>query len=127
LENNRREQEDTRHEIERYEGEIDYFRTQSWRRADSLQDLLNASYQRLSALRTEEADLIRETPQAILEETTKQETVYTFMARLFKVSVDFVQFIVYVIPAVFFDVISPFALSVVLLLEDTRRKIISVA
>jgi hypothetical protein len=125
LENNRIEQEATRHEIDRYEQEIDYYRTQSWRRADSLQELLIAAYQRLSTLRTEEADIIRETPQAILEETTEQETVYIFIARLFKVSVDLVQFLVYVIPAVFFDVISPFALSVVLLLEDNRRKIIN--
>jgi hypothetical protein len=92
-----------------------------------LQELLTAAYRRLSALRTEEAAIIRETPQAILEETTQQETVYTFIARIFKVSIDFVQFLVYVIPAVFFDVISPFALSVVLLLEDNRQKIINVA
>jgi hypothetical protein len=126
LENNRSKQEATQHEIDRYEQEIDYFRTQSWRRADSLQELLTAAYQRLSASRTEEAAIIRETPQAILEETTQQETVYTFIARLFKVSIDSVQFLVYVIPAVFFDIISPFALSVVLLLEDNRRKIIDI-
>jgi hypothetical protein len=126
LESNRKEREAVQHEIERYEQEIDYYRTQSWRRADSLQDLLTAAYQRLSVLRTEEADIIRETPQAILEESTEQETVYTFMAGIFNMPVDLIRFLVYVIPAIFFDVISPFALSVVLLLEDNRRKIVSV-
>jgi hypothetical protein len=127
LETNRGEQEAVQHEIGRYEQEIDYFRTRHWGRTDSLQELLTVAYQRLSTLRAEEAAIIRETPQAIFEETTGQETIYTFMARLFNVSADFVQFLVYVIPAVFFDVISPFALSVVLLLEDNRQKTITVA
>jgi hypothetical protein len=127
LEHNRKEQEDARHAIERYEGEIDYFRTRSWREAGNTQERLDAEYRRLSSLRSEEAGLIRDTPQAVLEEATRRETVYTFIARIFQVSVDFVQFLVYVIPAIFFDVISPFALSVVLLLKDNRHKIMDAA
>jgi hypothetical protein len=126
LEHNRKEQEDAQHEIDRYEKDIDYFRTRSWREAGKLQEILNTARQRLSSLRAEEAGLIRDTPRAVLEETTRRETVYTFVARIFQVSVDFVQFLVYVIPAVFFDLISPFALSVVLLLEDNRRKIMDI-
>jgi len=124
LELNRREQEELRDEITRLETEAEFWKDQSWRRYDTIQASIDTARTRWDDLRSAETELVRETPKAVLEHTTERETVYTFVARLFKVSVDFVQFLVYVIPAVFFDVVAPFALSVVLLLEDNRRKIV---
>jgi len=57
-------------------------------------------------------------------ETAKagRETVYTLMSSKIGIKESTIRFIVYTIPATFFDVVSPLALSIVLLLRDEQKK-----
>jgi hypothetical protein len=109
-------------EIAVLRGEADYWRTQSWRRYDSIQERLTGRSEYLDSLRERYGAFVGETSQLVEVEAVSQETVYTFLADLFKVSEDAMRFFVYVIPACLYDILAPFALSVVLLLADKRRK-----
>jgi hypothetical protein len=62
---------------------------------------------------------------ATVEEKVIQEareaTVYGMFAKLFGIAEDLLKFIVYVIPAVFYDLMSPFALTVGMMLYEERK------
>jgi hypothetical protein len=109
-------------EIGRLEGEAGYWRAQSWRRYDEIvqrrDDL--AGYRR--GLQEKRVELVGETPRLVDVEAVSQETVYGLLAGLFKVEEDAMRFFVYIVPACLYDILAPFALSVVLLLFDKRRK-----
>jgi hypothetical protein len=109
-------------EVEVLRGEADYWRTQSWRRYDSIQELLAGRSEYLNLLRQRYGTLVGETPRLVEVEVASQETVYDFLGDIFKIKEDTMRFIVYVVPACLYDILAPFALSVVLLLVDKRRK-----
>jgi hypothetical protein len=108
-------------EIASLRGEADYWRTQSWRRYDDIQERLAGRSEYLDSLRERHGLLVRDTARLVEAEAVSRETVYTFLAGLFRVSEDVMRFFVYVIPACLYDILAPFALSVVLLLADKRR------
>ncbi len=60
---------------------------------------------------------------AITTAVNTQTSAYSMVASKLKVAEESIKFIVYVIPAVFFDVIAPFAIAIVLLLKDRRKGI----
>jgi hypothetical protein len=109
-------------EIGRLEGEAGYWRTQSWRRYDEVVQRLDnlTGYRR--GLQEKRVELVGETPRLVDVEAVSQETVYGLLAGLFKVKEDAMRFFVYIVPACLYDILAPFALSVVLLLLDKRRK-----
>jgi len=76
---------------------------------------------RREVLRERGIVLSRELPRLAEVEAVSQDSIYAFMARLFKAEEDALRFFVYVIPACLYDILAPFALSVVLLLIDRRR------
>jgi hypothetical protein len=55
-------------------------------------------------------------------EAVSQETIYDFLGNVFRIKEDTMRFFVYVVPACLYDILAPFALSVVLLLADRRRR-----
>jgi hypothetical protein len=109
-------------EIGRLEGEAGYWRAQSWRRYDEIIQQFNdlTGYRR--GLQEKRMELVGETPRLVDVEAVSQETVYSLLAGLFKVKEDTMRFFVYIVPACLYDILAPFALSVVLLLLDKRRK-----
>jgi hypothetical protein len=109
-------------EVEALRGEADYWRTQSWRRYDSIQESLAGRSEYLNSLRQRYSTLVGETPRLVEAVTVSQETVYDFLGNIFKIKEDTLRFFVYVVPACLYDILAPFALSVVLLLADKRRK-----
>jgi hypothetical protein len=109
-------------EVEVLRGEADYWRTQSWRRYDSVQELLAGRSEYLNALRVHHGTLVGETPRLVEMEVVAQETIYTFLGDILKIKENTMKFFVYVLPACLYDILAPFALSVVLLLVDKRRK-----
>jgi hypothetical protein len=108
-------------EIARFQGEADYWRDKSWQRYDEAARQLAAGAERYRALRGSRMELTGEIPRLAEVEAVSQETVYGFLASLFKVKEDAMRFFVYVVPACLYDILAPFALSVVLLLADRRR------
>jgi hypothetical protein len=113
---------DVVNEVERLRGEADYWRTRTWRRYDSIQEQLTGRSGHLNSLRERYGSLVGETPRLVEVEAVSQETIYDFLGSIFKVKKDTMRFFVYIVPACLYDILAPFALSVVLLLVDKRRK-----
>jgi hypothetical protein len=114
--------DDVANEITALRGEAGYWRAQSWRRYDSIQELLAGRSEYLNSLRERYGLLVSETPRLVEMEAVSQETIYDFLGNIFKVKKDTMRFFVYIVPACLYDILAPFALSVVLLLADKRRK-----
>jgi hypothetical protein len=109
-------------EIAVLRGDADYWRDRSWARYDNVQEHLTGRSAYLISLRESYGSLVDDTPRLVEVEAVSQETVYAFLGRLFGVEEDAMRFFVYVVPACLYDILAPFALSVVLLLVDERRK-----
>jgi hypothetical protein len=109
-------------EIAALRGEADYWRVRAWTRYDGIQERIAGRAEYLDSLRERYSALVGNTPHLVEAEAVSQETVYTFLAGLFKVKEDVMRFFVYVIPACLYDILAPFSLSVVLLLVDKRRR-----
>jgi hypothetical protein len=109
-------------EVAMLRGEADYWRTQSWRRYDSIQERLTGRSEYLNSLRERHSTLVGETPRLIEVEAVSQETVYDLLGNVLDIEEGAMRFFVYVVPACLYDILAPFALSVVLLLVDKRRK-----
>ncbi|GHT59546.1 hypothetical protein FACS1894109_15680 [Spirochaetia bacterium] len=109
-------------EITRVEAEAEYWKEKSWKRYDDFGLRLDELRSRRSELRAERTRLEASTPELVEQAAVSQDTIYTFLGRIFTAPEEVMRFIVYVIPSCFYDIIAPFALSVVLLLEDNRRK-----
>jgi len=108
-------------EIERKEEEAGYWRSMSWRRYDEIQGQLAALQERRVTLRQRRVELEAAKPELVAQAESSQETVYTMLARLLKIPEDVARFFVYAAPACLYDILAPFALSIVLLLTDRRR------
>jgi hypothetical protein len=109
-------------EIERLEGEAEYWRTQSWRRYDEIAQRLNSLTEYRRDTQAQRLELVSETPRLVEVEAVSQETIYSFLAGLFAIEEETMRFFVYVVPACLYDILAPFALSVVLFLLDRRRE-----
>jgi hypothetical protein len=109
-------------EINRLEGEAGYWQSQSWRRYDEIIQRLNTLTEYRSTLQKQRVELVGQTPRLVEVETVSQETIYGFLAGLFKVKEEAMRFFVYVVPACLYDILAPFALSVVLLLADKKKR-----
>jgi hypothetical protein len=122
IEENRAMLDEVNGEIARLEGEADHWRTRSWQRYDEFNAQLAAARERREMLRTGLARLEAERPALMEQAAVSRDTVYSFLARLLKLPEDAMRFFVYILPACLYDVLAPFALSVVLLLADRRRQ-----
>jgi hypothetical protein len=120
---NREALEEINGRITRLENEAEYWRTMSWRRFDEFQISINEAQGIRIALRQRQIELELARPEIILMAETSQETVFTLIERLLRVREDVARFFVYAAPACLYDILAPFALSVVLLLTDRRRRI----
>jgi len=105
------------------QAEAYYWRDKSWRRYDEFQLQIVAAVQEQGDLGQRRIALESSRPEIVAQAAESRETVYTFLARLLGLPEDTARFFVYIVPACLYDVLAPFALSVVLLLVDRRRKI----
>ena len=87
---------------------------------DAQKLLLSATTRRDTLLR-EKGELVESSGNAEEKAKSNRETAYTVFASKTGIAESTLQFLVYVIPPTFFDVVSPVTLSVVLLLRDRRR------
>lgn len=108
--------------LARLEMESEYWRNQSWRRYDEVQARIVVLQEERRELRNNRIHLEASRPQLVTQAAQSRETVYSFLARMMGLPEDTARFFVYVVPACLYDILAPFALSVVLLLIDRRRK-----
>jgi hypothetical protein len=110
-------------DIASLEKEAEFWRNRSWNRYDAaMEQIRSLRDARTEARRRRETAAEQKTEAAEQKAETRLETIYVFLSRLFRINEEAVRFIVYVIPSCFYDIVAPFALSVVLLIEDTRKK-----
>jgi len=112
----------TERRLEQLTVESQYWRSQSWRRYDEFQEQIVAVQSEQSDLRRRRVDLESSRPELVKQAVKSQETVYTLLARLLKIPEDVARFFVYAAPACLYDILAPFALSIVLLLTDRKKK-----
>jgi hypothetical protein len=122
LTENQAELDELMKELTRLEAEAEYWREKSWRRYDECQTAITSLREKREAVRAERKALETATVALVETAAVSRETVYTFLARLAGLPEDAVRFFVYVVPACLYDILAPFALTVVLLLTERRRK-----
>lgn len=122
LAENQAELDEAARELERLEAEAAYWREKSWQRYDGHQAALTALREKRDAARNERKALEAAAPALAETAAASRDTVYGFLARLAGLPEDAVRFFVYAAPACLYDVLAPFALSVVLLFMERRRK-----
>jgi len=110
-------------EIARLEYEASYWRSMSWKRYDEIQEQLAALQERRVLLRQRYIELEAAKPEIVAQAKGSQDTVYAMLARLLKIPEDVARFFVYAAPACLYDILAPFALSIVLLLTDRRKRV----
>jgi hypothetical protein len=109
-------------EIEQLENEADYWREKSWRRYDEFESAITAARTKRDTLREERGILEASKPELVEQAAVSEDTVYTFLADIFRIKEDTARFFVYCMPALLYDILAPFTLTVVLLLVDKRRR-----
>ena len=98
-------------------------RSAATRGYNRLQPLIDEAYkEKAKALEARNA-LLTEREVAITSAESSVSTAYTMVAKYLRLSEDTLRFIVYVIPAAFFDIVAPFAVAIVLLLKDRRKEL----
>ena len=109
-------------EISRFDQEMEYWKTMSWRRYDEFRALLEEAQAKRAGLRQRQVELESSKPELVAQAQSSRETIYKMLSRLLKLPEDTARFFAYVAPACLYDILVPFALSIVLLLTDRRKK-----
>lgn len=112
-------------ETERLEGEAEYWQKMSWARYDSIAEQLTTSREKEDALASEYEELLLSRPGTAHGTETDEERpadVFMFLTGLFGGDADILRLFMQAVPAMFFDVIAPFALSCAVYLSEKRRR-----
>lgn len=102
--------------------EADFWRNRSWNRYDGLQQQLTDVRKKITDARAELSSLISERPQIASKAGEEKEDVFTFLSTFIKVSARTLRLFMQAVPAMFFDIIAPFALSCAIYLAEKRNK-----
>lgn len=102
--------------------EAEYWKDKSWKRYDSLQEQLEDTRRKITDARAELSSLISERPQIASKAGEEKEDVFTFLSSFIKVSARTLRLFMQAVPAMFFDIIAPFALSCAIYLAEKRNK-----
>lgn len=87
------------------------------------QRMLSAEREKLQKLREKSYDLKEKSGGGSIADKKQSITsVYDFLMELFGINSRVLRFIIYVIPAVFYDVVAPFGFTVVFFLADNKMK-----
>jgi ABC-type multidrug transport system fused ATPase/permease subunit len=86
-----------------------------WRKAQLMTAITKAEAE-LVPIINEEEKIAKETPDAIISSETSEIGFYEQVERLFGVSAELIRFIVFMLPAIFIDIIAPFSIAVAIYL-----------
>ena len=102
--------------------EAEYWKDKSWKRYDSIQERLADVRKKAVDARAELSSLISERPQVASKAGEEKEDVFTFLSTFIKIGPRTLRLFMQAVPAMFFDIIAPFALSCAIYLAEKRNK-----
>lgn len=102
--------------------EAEYWKDKSWKRYDALEEQIVDIRKKITDARSELSSLISKRPQVASKAGEEKEDVFTFLSSFIKVNTRTLRLFMQAVPAMFFDVIAPFALSCAIYLAEKRRK-----
>ena len=106
------------------EADAEYWRGMSWARYDAVAGKLDEARKRQAELASEYAELLASRPEAVAEvrEETFAGDAFSFLAGFIPAEPATLRLFMQAVPAMFFDVIAPFALSCAVYLAERRRR-----
>lgn len=107
---------------EKLSTEADYWKDKSWKRYDTLQEQITGIREKISAARSELSSLISSKPAVSSRVVEQKEDVFTFLSTFIKVNPRTLRLFMQAVPAMFFDIIAPFALSCAIYLAEKRKE-----
>ena len=102
--------------------EAEYWKDKSWKRYDALQEQITDIRKKITDARAELSSLISERPQVASKAGEEKEDAFTFLSSFIKVSPRTLRLFMQAVPAMFFDIIAPFALSCAIYLAEKKKE-----
>jgi len=102
--------------------EAEWWKNRSWKRYDELSEQLSEQRKKVSTVRSELSSLLSSKPQVASKVVEEKEDVFTFLAGFIKISPKTLRLFMQAVPAMFFDIIAPFALSCAIYLAEKRKE-----
>ena len=102
--------------------EAEYWKDKSWKRYDALQEQLSDVRKKITDARSELSSLISERPKVASKAGEEKEDAFTFLSTFIKISPRTLRLFMQAVPAMFFDIIAPFALSCAIYLAEKRKE-----
>lgn len=102
--------------------EAEWWKNRSWKRYDELSADLSGQRKRVTTIRSELSSLLSSKPQLASKVTEEKEDVFKFLSGFIKVQPKTLRLFMQAVPAMFFDIIAPFALSCAIYLAEKRKE-----
>lgn len=102
--------------------EAEYWKAKSWKRYDELENQLTEVRNKITTVRKELAELIAEKPSVASKAGEEKEDVFSFLSTFIKIKPRTLRLFMQAVPAMFFDIIAPFALSCAIYLAEKGNK-----
>lgn len=102
--------------------EAEYWKAKSWKRYDELEAQLTETRKKITDARKELSELIAKKPSIASKAGEEKEDVFSFLSTFIKIKPRTLRLFMQAVPAMFFDVIAPFALSCAIYLAEKRNK-----
>lgn len=102
--------------------EAEYWKDKSWKRYDALQEQIADVRKKITDARSELSSLISERPQVASKAGEEKEDAFMFLSTFIKISPRTLRLFMQAVPAMFFDIIAPFALSCAIYLAEKKKE-----
>lgn len=102
--------------------EAEWWKNRSWKRYDELSEQLTEQRKKVSVARSELSSLLSSKPQIASRVIEQREDVFTFLSGFIKIQPKTLRLFMQAVPAMFFDIIAPFALSCAIYLAEKRKE-----
>lgn len=109
-------------EIKTLEESAEYWKTMSWNRYDGIQASISDLRKERSEVSSKLLELESNLPDTVAKAEKESENVYSFFSGITGITVNILQLFVQSVPAMFFDIIAPFALTCSLYLKDRKKE-----
>lgn len=111
-----------RAEVGRLSEESTYWRSRNWKKADAVDAELKEARQKEEGLMREYSSLLSRKPEVVRNVQEGHEDVFSFLSSFFGWDPRTLRLFMQAVPAMFFDIIAPFALSCAVYLAEKRRR-----
>ena len=106
----------------RLKEEAEWWKNRSWKRYDELMSQISENSTSVKQARSELNSLIASKPQVAGRVTEQKEDVFIFLSGFIKIQPKTLRLFMQAVPAMFFDIIAPFALSCAIYLAEKRKE-----